>query len=195
MCPQAGVTAVPLLPGNNTDDEKFKETESEEASGSPCGARTKIHNMACSENLPILTSTAGALGLAQNQKGTQLIAGHQMGISIHHITQNISEDSFQVKPQGLPHWCLTSSMRAVSLNFVQQLLPLRDVFHQRHVCFHYILQVHLEHENSISRRSSSSQPLPKPSLCSSSLLSAGSGGGQLPRELCSITHPLQKAAT
>lgn len=114
----------------------------------PCRARAKIHNMACSANRPVLAGRSPtSCSDPERHTGIQLIAGPRMGSGIQHTTKSTSKESSQVvsgPPKSLSYLLHQSSF---SFNFLQQLLPLGDVFHQRRGRFHGILQLPLEHES------------------------------------------------
>lgn len=58
-------------------------------------------------------------------------------------------------PKLLPYLLHHSSF---SFNFLQQLLPLGDVFHQRRGCFHGILQLPLEDESGMASAGATAAP-------------------------------------
>lgn len=142
--------------------------------------------MACSANLLCSLAPAGAPGLAQTQKSTQLIAGPQKGISSQHITKSASKQYSPVKSQSFSYLFYQSSF---SFKFPQKHLPLGDVFLQRCGCCHGILQLLLEQES----RTASASAVAAPSHLQSHPSSPPARSQLAVRELCfqgSFASPL-----
>lgn len=126
------MTAVALLPGEDTADEKFKETEFQEASGRSLWSQGQNprHDLFCKPTCAL----AGAPRLAQTQKGTQVSSHCQASNGHQYPTYHKKYlESSQVKSQDLPNCSLTSSTRAASLSifssssFLWEMSFIRDV--------------------------------------------------------------------
>lgn len=182
------MTAVPLLPGEDAADEKFKETEFQEGRG------MSLWSQGQNPQRDLFYKLARApwhrqepWDLLRSRKAHRYLGrcwasnGHQYPTYHKKYPKKVLPSEVSVLPKSLPYLLHQSSF---SFNFPQQFLPLGDVLHQRCGHFHGILQLPLEHESRTA--SAGTAAAPSHLQYSSSLVSG---------ELCGTARPPQKAAS
>lgn len=139
------------------------------------------------QTCPWSLASAGAPGLAQTQKGTQ-VSSSLLGLEralVSNTPQNTSEESSQVKSHGLPHRSLTSSTRAASLSifssssFLWEMSFIRDVDISMASCS-FLWNVRAGQHQWAQKQ-----------LPATTLVSAGQVGALLPGELWHYSSPAE----